>query len=199
MTARCVRVRQDDVFGERPVALDPQAHRVRAEVALPGHAVPAAAAGDVALAAHEVARVEVGHVAADLDDLADELMADDERRPNGLRGPAVPRFDVEVGAADPGLVDPDQDVIDAGDGLGDRLEPQARPGCGLDEREHRRSRGPARSSSARGSTLGLASSGPLSRPAWRRVRGWPSARPMAWAPRTGARDSSARRSGRRMP
>ncbi len=75
-----VRHRQHDLLGERAVASNAQPDRVGAEVPAAGEAMAAAAADDVAFAAHDVARVEVGDVAADLDDLADELMADDERR-----------------------------------------------------------------------------------------------------------------------
>ena len=70
----------DDVLGERPVTPDAEADRVGAQVAPAGQAVAAAAADDVALARDEVARAEVGDVGADLDDLADELVADDQRR-----------------------------------------------------------------------------------------------------------------------
>ena len=75
-----VRHRQHDVLGEGAVAPDAEPDRVGAQVAPPGQAVAAPAADDVALAADEVAGMEVVHVAADLDDLADELVADDERR-----------------------------------------------------------------------------------------------------------------------
>ena len=94
--------RQGHVLGEGPVAADAQADRLGAQVAAAGQAVPAAAADHVALARDEVARDEVGrgHVAADLGDLADELVADDERRLDGPCRPGIPRFDVEVGAAD---------------------------------------------------------------------------------------------------
>ena len=69
-----------------------------------GEAVAAAAADHVALAADEVAGVEVADVGADLDDLADELVAHDERRLDGRRCPGIPGLDVQVRAADAGLV-----------------------------------------------------------------------------------------------
>ena len=67
---------------------------------------------------------EVVDVAADLEDLADELVADDERRLDRLRRPGVPGLDVEVRAADAGLPDADPDVVDAHRRLGhvDQLE-----------------------------------------------------------------------------
>ena len=105
--------RQDDVLGERPVTTDPETDRFGAQVAAPGQAVPAATAYDVALTRDEVARVEVGDVRADLDDLADELVPDHERRLDRLRRPGIPGFDVQVRPADARLVDADQDVVDA--------------------------------------------------------------------------------------
>ncbi len=92
--------RQDHVLGEGAVASDAQADRVGAQVASTGEAMAAAAAHHVALAADEVARGETGDVAARLDDLADELVADDERRLDGPLGPRIPRVDMEVRAAD---------------------------------------------------------------------------------------------------
>ena len=122
-----VRDRQDDLLGERAVALDAEADRVRAEVPAAGPAVAAAAADDVALAADDVAGREVADVAADLEHLADELVADDERRLDRLLGPRIPVGDVEVGAADAGLVDADPDVVDADIG-GFRDVRSSRPG-----------------------------------------------------------------------
>ena len=111
--------RKRDVLGERarPVHADPL--RERAEVASPRHAVPAPAADDVAFPAHEVALAEVAHVGADLGDLADELVPDDQRQRHVLLGPLVPVVDVEVGPADPGSVHADQDVVDPDLGLRD--------------------------------------------------------------------------------
>ena len=143
--------RQRDVLGERAVAPDPEADRVGAQVAPAGQAVAAAAAHDVTLARHEVARVEVGHVAADLDDLADELVADDERRLDRPGGPRIPRLDVEVGAADARLVDADQDVVDADGRHRDVAQLEARAGGGLDQGEHRVPAMPSTSSARRSS------------------------------------------------
>ena len=131
--------RQDDVLGERPVAPDAEPDRVGAQVPAAGEAVAAAAADDVALAADEVAGREVGDVAADLDDLADELVADDERRLDRLLRPRIPGVDVQVRAADAGLVDADQDVVDAHRRLGHVAQLEARAGRGLDQGVHARS------------------------------------------------------------
>ena len=82
--------------------------------------------------------VEVAHVRADVDDLADELVPDHHRHRDRLLRPVVPAVDVQVGAADPRLADADQDVVDADLRLRDVLEPEARLGVRLDERLHRR-------------------------------------------------------------
>ena len=105
--------RQHDVLGERAVPADPEPDRVRAEMAPAGKAVAAPAADHVTLARHEVARMEVGHVGTDLGHLADELVPDHDRRRDRPGGPRIPGLDVEVRPADPRLVDPDQDVVDA--------------------------------------------------------------------------------------
>src|SRR4029079_5595638 len=107
-----IRHRKRDVFRERTGALDAEPDRMSAEVAAPGHAVAAAAADDVPLAADDVAGAEVAYVRPDLDDLADELVADHERDGDRLLRPGVPRVDVEIRAANPGFADPDERVVD---------------------------------------------------------------------------------------
>src|SRR5204862_171988 len=83
----------------------PEADRIGAEMTATGKTVTAPPADDVAFAAHDLARVEVVDVRADLDDLTDELVADDERRMDRPGRPWIPRLDVEVRAADTGLAD----------------------------------------------------------------------------------------------
>ena len=53
-------------------------------------------------AGDDFAGVKILDVGADLDDLADEFMPDDERHGDGLLGPGVPFVDVQIGAADAG-------------------------------------------------------------------------------------------------
>ena len=72
----------------------------------------------------------------DLDDLADELVPDHERHRDRLLRPRVPRVDVQVGAADAGLADADQDVVDPDLRLRHVLEPEPRLGSRFDERSH---------------------------------------------------------------
>ena len=108
-----VRHGQRDELGERSRAVDADALGVRAEVPPAGHAVAAATAHEVALAADDVTGREVVDVRSDLDDLADELVADDHRHRDRALRPRVPGADVQVGAADAGALDADQHVVDA--------------------------------------------------------------------------------------
>ena len=108
-----VRHGQRDELGERARAVDADALGVRAEVPAAGHAVAAATAHEVALAADEVTGREVVDVRSDLDDLAHELVADDHRHRDRALRPGVPGADVQVGAADAGALDADQHVVDA--------------------------------------------------------------------------------------
>src|SRR2546427_4422414 len=85
-----IRDRQDDLLGKGAVTTHTQPDRVGAQVPAAGPAVATVAANDVALAADDVARLEVADIAADLEDGTDELMTDDERRLDRLRGPRVP-------------------------------------------------------------------------------------------------------------
>ena len=109
---------EHDVLGERAVAVHADALRADAHLATPGAAVAAHAADDVTLARHPVADGDVVHERADLDDLAVELVAGDERRRDRRRGPVVPPLDVQVGAADAGAKHPDLHVAGPGLGLG---------------------------------------------------------------------------------
>src|SRR5438309_843245 len=117
----------------------PETHRVRAEVVSTGSAVAAVAADDVAFAAHEVAGLEIADVAADLQHRADEFVSDDERRLDRPRRPRIPRLDVEIRAADPGLPDRDPDVVDAHGRLRDVDQPEASAGRGFHEGTHQMS------------------------------------------------------------
>ena len=131
-----VRHRQRHELGESARPLHAEPDRVRAEMPAPGHAVAAAPTDDVALAADDLARVEVAHVRAHVDDLADELVADHERHRDRLLRPRVPRVDVEIGAADARLAHADQDVVDPDLRLRNVLEPEPRLGLCFDERSH---------------------------------------------------------------
>ena len=121
--------RQGHVLGERPVASDAEPDRWAHRCRRPARQCRQRPQTTWPSPLTRSPGREVGDVGADLDDLADELVADDERRLDRLRGPRVPRLDVEVRAADPRLVDPDQDVVDADGGHRDvaQLEARDRP------------------------------------------------------------------------
>jgi hypothetical protein len=89
-----VRHRQDNEFGEGPVAPDAEPDGVGTQVAATSETMAAPTADHVALATDEIARVEVRDVGADFDDLADELVADDQGRLDRPLCPGIPRLDV---------------------------------------------------------------------------------------------------------
>jgi hypothetical protein len=89
----------------------------------------------MALARDDHAGRIIVDVLADLDDFADELVADHHRDGNRLLRPLIPLVDVQIGAADGGALDLDQHVVGARFGLGHILE-QAWRGLLLDERFH---------------------------------------------------------------
>jgi hypothetical protein len=79
-------------------------------------------ADDMPLGPDQLALDEAGDIAPQTLDVTGELVADDHRDRDVLLGPLVPFVDVEVGAADPRGVDPDQDIIRPGLGHRDVLE-----------------------------------------------------------------------------
>ena len=94
-------------------------------MSLAGHAMPAAAADDVAFSRNKFARIEVVDVRADLDNFTDELMSDRHRYRNGLTRPVVPLIDVNVGPTDPCAQDANTDIVDSNCGFGNVLQPKA--------------------------------------------------------------------------
>jgi hypothetical protein len=116
------------------VDTDPDA--VRAQLTATGKAIPAFSAHDVALGPHDFSRINRRHAFAQLNDLADEFVADDEGRPDGVLGPLVPALDVKVGAADAGTEDPDKNFAWARFGIRDILQPQPGPRLRFDQRLH---------------------------------------------------------------
>ena len=138
----------------------------------------------------------------------DELMPDDERRLDRLGRPVVPRIDMQVRPADPGLVDPDQDVVDADVRARHLLEPQPGARVGLDEGEHQassRSRARARRAQLDAGAVLAAGMRPATRPGMLPARCRAKPRPTApvmrrMAPatrRASARRGRASASGRR--
>src|SRR5262249_4446604 len=105
-------------------------------MAPPRQAVAAAAAGYVALAAHDVAGPVIHDVRADLHDPADEFVPDGHRHRNRFPRPLVPLIDVDIGAADPGPQHLNQHVVNADPRHLDVFEPESRLAPALHQRFH---------------------------------------------------------------
>src|SRR5258707_15082735 len=96
------------------------------EMAPSGQAVPTPSAYDMTFAADDIAAIEVIDVGSDLDNLSNELMSNRHRHWNCLLCPIIPLIDVNVGAADAGVMHAHQHIVDADLALGDLFEPEAR-------------------------------------------------------------------------
>src|SRR5687767_10539579 len=93
-------------------------------MAATGQTVAATSANDMPFRADDVTQMEIIHVRADLHDFADKFVTDHHRHWDRLLRPRVPFVNVQVGAADSGLVNPDEHIIDPTLRLGDILEPE---------------------------------------------------------------------------
>jgi hypothetical protein len=88
-------------------------------------AIAAATADDMALSTDEIAGEEVLDVGADFNDFADEFVADGHGNGNRFARPGVPFINVDVGAADAGAINFDEDVVEADFGGGNVFQPEA--------------------------------------------------------------------------
>ncbi len=131
-----VGLRYDHVIGKRAVAVHPDTLRVGAEVAAAGQAVAAMPADDVPFAGDQLALGQAGHAVAGVLHRSDIFVADDQRRLDGARGPRVPFVDMHVGAADGGLLDFDQHIVDPGGGDRGLRHDEAGGGGGFDDGAH---------------------------------------------------------------
>ena len=112
-----VERRDHEIFGERAFAVDADADRVAAQMPAARAAVAAEAAGDMPFAGDAVADREAADLLPQLDDFAHVFVADVHRHRDRLLRPVVPLPDMDVGAADRGLHDPDHHVVVADFGL----------------------------------------------------------------------------------
>src|SRR3546814_13754208 len=78
------------------------------------------------------------YAGSDLDDAADEFMADHQPGPDRALAPLVPQVDVQVGAADGGFLELDQDLVRARLRDRDLPHPHALARLALDHRLHGR-------------------------------------------------------------
>jgi hypothetical protein len=136
-----------DELGERAVPVDADDLGALAQVGGAQAALQAVPADNVALGGDQVPDREQPRglaFAAELDDLARELVADHDRGPKPVTGPAVPLPDMEVGTADTCVVDTNHDVAGTAGRNGDIPHDHAGARGWLDECAHRgseRSRG----------------------------------------------------------
>ena len=129
-----------DVVGEGAVPVHADDLRVRADVRVAGPAEMAAPADDVPFRRHPVTDLHVRDEGPDALHHAGELVADGEWRTAAPLRPRIPVVDVDVGTADAGGADVDEDFI-----LADRRDrniPQLESdgGACLDQCAHRRTR-----------------------------------------------------------
>ena len=106
-----VRLGDAKVFRKSAVAVYADALRLAAEVALARAAIAAVAAHDVTLAGHDIAGLVLGDGRAHALNHAAELMPHMHAHGNRLLGPGIPVPDMEVRAADGGLVNLDKNII----------------------------------------------------------------------------------------
>lgn len=85
-----IGLRQGNELSERAGAIHADALGILTKMPTARHAIPAMTTDNMAFAADDVAHLEVVHVAANLDDAADELVPDDHGDGDGLLGPGVP-------------------------------------------------------------------------------------------------------------
>src|SRR5207253_7855496 len=92
-----------DVLGERAVAIHADDAGVLADVAVPGTALEAVSAHDMALGGHQLAWPKLGDAIARRHDLPGEFVTHHQRRLDAALRPRVPVGDVDVRAAHPGV------------------------------------------------------------------------------------------------
>ena len=114
-----------EVFGKRAVTVNAHADAVLANVLQAAAAIAAVAAGDVSLARHAVAHLDVAHACADFLHHAHIFVTDGHGRFDGLLAPFVPLINMEVGAANSRFLDFDEDIVHAHFGHGHILHPDA--------------------------------------------------------------------------
>ena len=131
-----VERRHPHIFGKGARNVDANPARVRIEMIAAAARRPALHADHMALTRHALADLKTSHIGPKFGDLARVFVAHGHRRRDRLLRPLVPIEDMDVGAADAGLVYLDQYIVGAN--LGDRLllEPQARLRLFLDEGFH---------------------------------------------------------------
>jgi hypothetical protein len=119
-----------DVLGEAAVAIDADDLRERTHVRVTRAAQQTSTVYDVTLGGDAIAFLNIGDESSDLDYVAGEFMSDDEWRLAAAAGPLIPVVDVNVGAADSGAANFDQNFIVADFRLGYIAQDHSRA-CGF--------------------------------------------------------------------
>ena len=105
-----VGLRNTDIFGKRAVAINANTNGILAPLDIAGMAVTAMVAGNVPFARDALADMQPCHAFAERGDFADIFMTDGHGRLDVLLRPRIPVVDVDIRAADGGLVDLDEDL-----------------------------------------------------------------------------------------
>lgn len=124
-----VCVRHGDELGESAVGVHADAARFYAQSTLARHTVSAASADEMAFNADDVADCEIDDVRADINEFADEFVADGRRNFDRALRPCVPIVNMQVGSADAAAFDTDHYIINAHFGHGNIFYPKT--GFGL--------------------------------------------------------------------
>src|SRR5690606_10209369 len=115
---------------------------------------------DVALGRDALADLVSRHAGTDLDDAADELVADDEAGLDRALAPFIPQVDVQVGAAAGRLLQLDQHFVGAWHRNRDLFHPDALGSLALDQCLHHPTHRNARSISGKIAIIRSAHAGP---------------------------------------
>ena len=126
----------DHVLGEGAVGVDADDLHMLADVRFADAALQALAASHVHLGGNEITFFDAGDLIAHGFDVAAELVAGNERGMNAALRPLVPLINVQVGAADGGDLDLDQNVGRAELGNGNFADLGARRGLRLYDGKH---------------------------------------------------------------
>src|ERR1700691_4622646 len=116
---------QRNEFSKGSRSIHAHAQRMRTQVPPSCQAIAAAATDHMPLATHDIAWIEVVDVRAHFDDLADKFVPDGHRHRNRLLRPGVPLVDMNVGAADAGISNANQNVVDTDGRLSNLFQPEA--------------------------------------------------------------------------
>ena len=131
-----VAVGDRNVVGKGPGTIDADSEGLGAKVVASSETVSAAATDEVTFGGNVVAHGELGDPGSDLLDVSTELVTNGHGDRDGALGPSIPVVDVDGGAANSRLFDPDEDVLGSDLGDGDLFHPEARFGLRFDECSH---------------------------------------------------------------